>query len=225
MMETPQGWTTRVADFLKAVAAFVILDVLLTFIWFGLNIDDRGNLYLDQATAGIVFMNDFNPGRTGLGLETRRRVNHAAFLFKRGQIQHILCVGGFRRNKNLYGAEIMKEMLVEQGIPGVAIMADRESYDSQTNWEVARDTIKSNQWRSIVIISSPLHVYRLKKFIRQKPLKYVQVYYSPYFYKYCYPRITPIDIWGQIHYEWLAFMAKNFIPESMYQEFIQRMRH
>ena len=150
--------------------------------------------------------------------------SHATNLYHQGLTDHIFCVGGTRRTKNVFGAEYMKQNLLNRGVHGERILIEKISNDSQSNWQVAYPIIRAHQWHSIMIISSPLHIHRLKRLLFNKPWQGLDIYFYPYSYKTAQPQITLFEIWRQVHYEWLAYLSHYCLPESWYHYFIEKDR-
>lgn len=179
--------------------------------------------FTHPVSAAIVFFRDFNKSKTDIGPDNRRRLNQAIALYRRGLIQEVACIGGARKNRQLYGAEFMKQYLVSQGIPPGKIFVDRETYDSNTNWQVARRIMTERGWRDVALVASPFHIERLARVVQKDPLPGVTVWLSPYSTEKCQPPVSWIDEWKEAHYEWLA-AAAALIPSQYYAVMIQKWR-
>jgi vancomycin permeability regulator SanA len=171
--------------------------------------------------AGVVFFNDFGE-YSGLSVETSRRLQHAFKLFRNGAVKNIVCVGGAREKKNLYGSKRMRKALMLMGVPESKIFYDISSCDSTTNWQEAHRIILENNFKSVVIISSPLHVYRLANIVRGKGLK---ISLSPYNEKNNKGFHQFFPIWKYVHYEWIASLTKKILPGGIYNQVIYMWRN
>jgi vancomycin permeability regulator SanA len=205
-----------------SIAVIVLGDIVASILYY-----NRIDNYLEKRQevldhdVGVVFFDDFGE-YSGLSVETLRRLRHAFKLFRNGAVKNIICVGGAREKKNLYGAKRMRKALMRMGVPEGNIFYDMYSYDSATNWQEAHRIILENNFKSVVIISSPLHVYRLANIVGGKGLK---ISLSPYneknnkgFHKF-------FPIWKYVHYEWVASLAKKVLPGGIYNQVIYMWRN
>lgn len=190
-------------------------------------------LYLDQVNqfaegleetksdVGIVLFSDFEAG--SLGPETLRRVAFAARMFKKGAFDHILCAGGARPGRNLYGSELMKEWFLASGIPPESVFLERTSNDTRSNLEEAFNIVHEIGWQTTWVISSPLHIFRVKEITGnvEEPLSVLLAAYS---YKGCRPNIDKTTLWWQTHYEWATYLLEKILPDRSYQKLIDLLR-
>ncbi|MGI0115861.1 YdcF family protein [Zooshikella sp. RANM57] len=160
----------------------------------------------------IILMGDFNDSYTALGNQTLRRLNYALTLARKKTIKNFLCVGGSRPNNNIYGATLMKQYLISQGIDKNNILTETQSYDSQTNWQNASSMITQQGWQTVYLVSTPLHFQRFKTIIEQNPIN-TEVILQPISYKTAKPEITYWELWLNVHYNWAANISL-FLPES-----------
>ena len=204
-----------------AVLVLVALDLICTLLYL-----DQVNQYAEgpgeaKSDVGIVLFSDFEAG--SLGPETLRRVAFAAGMFKKGAFDHILCAGGARPSRNLYGSELMKDWFLASGIPPERVFLERTSNDTRSNLEEAFNIVQEMGWRTTLVISSPLHIFRVKE-IREDmeaPLSVLLVAYS---YKECRPKIDRTTLWWQTHYEWATCLLQKFLPARFYQKLIDLVR-
>ena len=172
--------------------------------------------------AAVIFFGGFKK-KDRLNRETKRRLHEGARLFKACRIKNILCVGGARVRRQIFGAELMKKKLIESAVPEDYIYIEKVSNDTTSNIREAFGIITKNNWKKVIMVSSLVHLYRINKIISKlKPDFFV--YYYPYSYKICYPEISIFTIWGQIHHEWVAFFLSAVLPESLYLKIISITR-
>ncbi|MBA7643338.1 hypothetical protein ES703_51063 [subsurface metagenome] len=204
---------------LIVLAILVIADIIAATAWFQLVAKDCQSSG-ENSDVAVVFMGPWD-GDFGVGKDTMRRIDHALELYHDGLIDNIVCAGGSLPRKGLYGAEDMKRVFVSLGVPEEHIYSERLSYDSQSDWEEARKIINSNNWNSVRIVSSAIHLPRLQDIITDKNLSII---YSPYPYDQCQPEISCVCLWWQINYEWLALVAATVLPDSVYRPSIRWLR-
>ena len=174
-----------------------------------------------KSDAGVVLFSDFEAGR--LGPETLRRVGFTAKQFKRGAFHHILCAGGARPNRHLYGSDLMKEWFLGAGIPPDRVFVERRSNDTRSNLEEAFNIVREQGWQSTWVISSPLHMFRVKE-LTQKMEELPSVFLVAYSYKGCRPRIDRTTLWWQTHYEWATCLLQKILPARSYQVLLDFLR-
>lgn len=173
---------------------------------------------LMDADLMVVFQRNIDWETRTLGTGTRRRLDHAIELYNQNNIDWILCVGGSRPQIQLYGAQLMKNYLVENNLAADKILYDSLSYDTETNWAEAIKVIEHYAFDKVVAVSSPLHVYRIAKIINRD-----NVFYSAY--NYTFQSIS--DYWFvcySIHYEWAAFIVSSIIPAKLYHRILVWLR-
>jgi uncharacterized SAM-binding protein YcdF (DUF218 family) len=174
-----------------------------------------------KSDVGIVLFSDFEG--VSLGPETLRRVAFAAGMFKKGAFDHILCAGGARPSRNLYGSELMKEWFLASGIPPERMFLERTSNDTRSNLEEAFKIVREIGWQTTWVISSPLHIFRVKE-ITQNMDEPLSVFLVAYSYKRCRPKADKTTLWWQTHYEWATRLLEKILPARSYQKLIDLLR-
>lgn len=87
------------------------------------------------------------------------RIDRATELYHEGRAPRILCSGGISRD--ISEAAVMREMLVAKGVPAECIIQD-------DGGETTRKAIQSakafavNRWKTILAVSSPYHLHRVR---------------------------------------------------------------
>jgi len=172
--------------------------------------------------AVVILMGDFNDDYSDIGQETRRRLNHAASLQSNNAIGSFLCLGGSRPQEQVIGAEFMKKYLQQQGIPPESIITSGTSFDTITNWADALEIITRHGWSTIGVVSSAMHLFRLKNTIAQGALQ-GKLTFLPFPYTESTPPSSMLSLWQAIHYEWVIYLLYSF-PEPVYNLVIQNLR-
>ena len=178
---------------------------------------------IPKVSIAAVLINDFDKETGELGPETLRRLDHVLDLYQGGTVNYILCVGGARPRFNVFGSKGMRQFLIDAGVPRGKVFLEKKSFSSKTNWRMAYKTVKNHGWDKLIVVSSPFHLYRFRRIIRDEPGKHLKAFFSPYSLKSSQPPITYFGIWMQVHYEWLAHFSQ-LLPRKTYNKWIRQMR-
>lgn len=162
-----------------------------------------------EADAGIVFFGDYTENSLALGPASKNRAATAIKLFREGKIKKIICVGGYNY-KNWSGKpHLMRQFLENNNIPKTSILNDSLSYNTITNWREALKIIKHHNIKSVVAISSPLHVYRISCMIDRQNINYKS-------YRYSFHNIK--EYWQfflDVHHEWLSHFLSFALKDDV----------
>jgi len=90
----------------------------------------------------------------------RARINHAIDLFERGVVDAIIFTGGVGPGNQLAGSEAARQYAIEHGIPSSAIYVETVSRDTHENLVEAKSLMEAQGFKTAVIVSDPLHMYR-----------------------------------------------------------------
>lgn len=203
------------------VLLIVLADLICTLLYLNQVNQYAEGLEEEESDVGIVLFGDFEAGN--LGPETLRRVAFAARMFRKGAFDHILCAGGARPSRNLYGSELMNEWFIASGIPPERMFLERKSNDTRSNLEEAFNMAEQIGWQTTRVISSPLHIFRVKE-ITQDMEVCPSVFLGAYSYKGCRPKVDKTTLWWQTHYEWAACLMEKILPVRYYQKLIDLLR-
>ncbi len=114
-----------------------------------------------KADAIVVLGAGVGPnGKAGKGLE--RRVLHAARLYKKGFAPHIIMTGGVGTNPPAE-AEVAARLAISKGVPRAAIVLENKSTSTWENAANASVICKKRDWKSVLIVSDPFHLYRAQR--------------------------------------------------------------
>ncbi len=148
----------------KIVLIFIIvillLDVIAVSFYWNYSISFRENNYNRNFDCGIVFFHSVKK-TGGLGEESKQRCNVSIDLFKSGKIKYIICSGGATTSKDEIGSKLMKEYILNTGIPDSLVLTDTLSYSSKTNLIESDKILKERNFNSAILISSPSHIPRI----------------------------------------------------------------
>jgi len=199
------------------------MDIVASFVWFMNVTATEKTEYLEKADIGIILMGDVNESFTDIGPQTRQRLDHALKLHQEGYLDLFLCVGGHRPNRGFSGAQKMKDYLVSQGIKAEQVFLEPHSYDTKTNLRYMAPILRNNKWSSVIMISSPLHIHRIKKIREKIYLQNRIVQWAPHPYSEPGTKFNRVDAWKRVHYEWISY-AVGLLPYPVYSRIVTYVR-
>ena len=206
---------------IKIIAIFIGLDIVLSALitrqWIFAPHLDRPQ----KADAIVVLFHDYGHYYS-MGNESLRRVHYGIKLFKEGYAPHMIFAGGSRPSHNIYGSKLMAHYVQECGVPPDRIHYEVKSNDSTSNWEESYKILKEYQWNSVLLVSSPLHLQRVRTLINHHGST---IYYVPVPQEGCDPPLTFFDHWISLHYNGTSYLSYCLLPPSMYRNLINMLRH
>ncbi len=171
---------------------------------------------------GTVFFHD-HKGRKGLSATTQLRLDHAVQLYQKAVIQEILCLGGCEQEAQHRGSRKMKTYIIQRGIPTDRVFTDICSFDTTRNVNNLIRFMNGHDLKSCVLISSPLHLYRIRALADKFKEPGMQLVCSSYFDRYI-DENSLWTIWKDIQYEFAAWLAMWILPEKLHQKILRFMR-
>ncbi|MBI2104123.1 MAG: YdcF family protein [Candidatus Omnitrophica bacterium] len=109
------------------------------------------------ADAIVVFAGGVGEsGKAGSGYQ--ERVKQAVGLYRAGHAPRVIFSSGYRFV--FEEAPIMKDLAVAHGIPSSAILLETQASNTHENVAFVAELLERNQWRSILLVSSPYHMRR-----------------------------------------------------------------
>jgi vancomycin permeability regulator SanA len=149
------------------------------------------------ADLAVVFGSKVHPdGQPSSGLE--RRLERALELYRKGAVKAILVSGG-RGAEGFQEADVMRDVLVRNGVPAAAIILDRAGNNTRLTAIHAHTIMQARGWRSAVVVSQYYHVPRAKLALRQEGVEQVSGAAAEY-------RFAWTDPWS-ITREWAGFYS------------------
>jgi uncharacterized SAM-binding protein YcdF (DUF218 family) len=177
----------------------------------------------NSTDAGVVFFHGFGE-IDGLSDESVRRVSHSIELYKENKIHNIVCVGGKRINKKQTGSQIMKNFIIQNNIPDSVVFNDSLSFDSISNWEESGKIIREKRWNSVTLVSTPLHLFRIKVLSEFDSTLNINLSPSVDYYDLHSLR-NFLLLWSDIHEEWGVFFIRTILGKKIYRDFIYLYRN
>ena len=102
--------------------------------------------------------------------ELLRRVKKGAELYQAGLAPFLIMTGG-NTYKDYYESAVMKEIAVGMGVPGEAVLEEREAMDTIGNARYTAKLMRERGWQSCIIVSSPYHLQRAKRLFEAAGLR------------------------------------------------------
>jgi len=165
----------RILRHLLLVFACAAIAASLAFAYLCLRIDYYGRRDLAQPADAIVVLGaavlpDGQPGP-----DLARRTQHAVDLYQQGFAPRLLCAGGVKADP-WSAAAVCKTLAASYGISEDSIHLADGSSNTEEDARQAASIMGTHGWRTAILVSHPLHVYRAKLFFEKEGL---MVYTSP----------------------------------------------
>ena len=88
------------------------------------------------------------------------RLAHGEALWRAGLAPRVLVAGGLTGSATLSEAEAGRSWLLSRGVPAEAVLLEDQSQHTLENLFFVRETLRREGWRSILLVSDPLHLAR-----------------------------------------------------------------
>jgi uncharacterized SAM-binding protein YcdF (DUF218 family) len=172
--------------------------------------------------AAVVLFSDFGP-YGGLDDESLRRLNFVLDLHRSGHAPIIICSGGARPSRNMHGSAFMKRYLVERGIDEARVIEENRSNHTLGNLADSRDILRRIHASQAVVVSSPIHLPRLKGLISHSD---AAIFFdaTAYDLQQSDPPIAWHTAYRQVHHEFSALLASTFFSADLYESLINLIR-
>lgn len=126
----------------------------------------------------------------GSSKDLDERINLAVKLYQNKRAPYILLSGGVGKEGTIPEAIIMKEKLIQLGIPEKAILTEEESYNTIENvlcsLVILNRKFLLQNIKRLIIVSSPFHIQRLSLTIQRYMPKWIN-------YSYCYDENSKVS--------------------------------
>jgi uncharacterized SAM-binding protein YcdF (DUF218 family) len=90
----------------------------------------------------------------------RARLEHGARLLREGWAPRVLVSGGVTGDSRVSEAEAGREVLLSGGLPESAVLIEAGSRHTLENLFNVRETLRSQRWQRLILVSDPLHLAR-----------------------------------------------------------------
>src|SRR5690348_5200804 len=88
------------------------------------------------------------------------RLAHAESLWRAGLAPRVLVAGGLTGRASISEAEAGRAWLVGHGVPPEAVLIEDQSQHTLENLFLVRETLRAQGWRTLLLVSDPLHLAR-----------------------------------------------------------------
>ena len=92
--------------------------------------------------------------------ELKMRVKAAAKAYREGYSDVIIACGGTTEGHHISEAEVMQALLLEQGVPGSAILLENQSQITIENMRFAAKMMGGAKGKRVLVVTSDYHVRR-----------------------------------------------------------------
>ncbi len=144
--------------------ALVVVVWLWLMLVIALVVDGYGRVDRVQAADVIVILGAGVQRDNTPGLAVRRRVSHAADLWRAGYAPMIICTGGKPLNRTRSEADVCAELLTkEHGLPESVIIQEDQSRSTEENALYTHVIMREKGWQTAIVVSDNYHVFRAKR--------------------------------------------------------------
>ena len=207
-------WTNKRALKLFAVIFVItsVADIVFAKIYY-----DKVLLFINsrpkdiKAGTGVIFFGDATPDGKALGPDSKNRAEVAIKLLNSQRIRTIICVGGNSREIIGKPKNLMRNYLVYRGISPTDIIYDSVSFNTITNWEAGKRILDVNGFSSTVLISAPLHIYRIANSLDFEGRK---VYFASFKYRLNNAG-DYLVLLKDIHHEWISLTLNRVLSDKL----------
>ena len=202
------------------VLALVACDLLL-YILYGHTVNRKfEGTNPPIADCAVVLFNDFTED-WHLNDETIRRCHYALTLLLKHKVSTVVCSGGNRPRNGKSGAKLMAQWLSEHGVPQESIHREMDSCETVGNIRHSITMSKALGYDSVLLVSSPLHLYRIDFLLPHSDTLYgMGIGFAPYPLTDTFPKLGILELMSQTHYEWISFGLYLLLPKKMYNHII-----
>jgi uncharacterized SAM-binding protein YcdF (DUF218 family) len=165
----------RILRSLLLIGVGLVLVCIAGFAVLCFKIDYYGRRDFAQPADAIVVLGAkvLPNGQPGPDLGTRTL--HAVTLYRAGIAPRLICAGGVA-NDPFSAASVCRSLAVELDAPQEVVLLADGSANTEEDARRVASVMAEHGWRSAVVVSHPLHLYRAKLFFEREGLT---VYTSP----------------------------------------------
>ncbi|MCH9696919.1 MAG: YdcF family protein [Gammaproteobacteria bacterium] len=206
---------------LYPVFVIVVLDIVLTvvfLIWSQQTSRLEDHVQADGAV--LLFAGMGSQERIN---ESDRRIFEALELYESGVVSEILAVGGYRQNLMLSGSELYRRKLHQLGVPERDLSVEGLSYDTRSNIKYALSILEDKHWDSVVFVSSPTHLLRVRHYLKRYPSD-LEISFSGYNYLTAQPAPGILELWYRVHSEWAIYFMYFLLDDDQFGDLVRAIR-
>ncbi len=201
--------------FLRGLLLLIVL-TMLAFAFLAWQVDRLGQQDHAQPSDVIVVLGARVNADGSPGSDLTSRTYRAVDLWQAGYAPYIICTGGFK-NEQLSAAAVCKRFAVGLGVPAERISLADGSTNTVEDALVSAEVMAVNGWRSAILVSHPLHLFRARWLFRRAGVEAVTSPTSTDTGRIFWPLrawyatreaagivITATNAWDRLPAEWLA---------------------
>jgi uncharacterized SAM-binding protein YcdF (DUF218 family) len=156
---------------LRAMLLILIL-ALLGFALLAWQVDRLGREDQARPADAIVVLGARVNADGSPGSDLTSRTYHAVDLWKQGIAPYIICTGGFR-NEPLSAASVCKRFAASLDVPPERVYLADGSTSTIEDAQATQQVMARQGWRSAVLVSHPLHLFRARWLFRREGIEAV----------------------------------------------------
>jgi uncharacterized SAM-binding protein YcdF (DUF218 family) len=171
-----------------------------------------------RADAAVIFFGDYEDKKFELGEESLRRAARTLELLTDSMAVNVICVGGNALRSQYGWRNLLEEYFILHGVDRDHVFGDSVSFNTISNWREAKKIMDRQGFSTLVIVSSPLHVFRISRLVDRE-----EVYYYPYRYQFR----DFEDYWDivvAVHHEWVSFALSALFKEETRDKVALKLR-
>ena len=144
----------------------------ISIYWSSLESSIRETATLDERTPAdaIVIFGAAIADKGQPGTILRSRLDHALALYRAGLATNFILTGGVGWGPPAESV-VMKRILAENGIPDACMAFETRSHSTREQVDFAVGTMKKSGWQRALLVSDPLHMYRLRQYFADSGLE------------------------------------------------------
>lgn len=160
---------------LRVVLRTLLLLIAMTLLAFAVlvwQVDRLGRQNHARPSDAIVVLGARVNADGSPGSDLTSRTYRGVDLWLNGYAPYIVCTGGFKGDR-LSAAAVCKRFAVQLGVPtGQVFLADGSS-NTVEDARVAAELMAARGWRTAILVSHPLHLYRARWLFQQEGIQAV----------------------------------------------------
>ncbi|MBP3951744.1 YdcF family protein [Bacillus suaedae] len=90
----------------------------------------------------------------------RERINHSIWLYENGYVEKIIFTGGKGVDDEFAESEVARDYAIKNNVNSDDILIETKSKITEENLTYANDIITENDFKTVTIVSDPLHMKR-----------------------------------------------------------------
>lgn len=139
----------------------LIVPALVAFAFLVWQVDHLGQQDHAQPSDVIIVLGARVNADGSPGSDLTSRTYRAVDLWQAGYAPSIVCTGGFK-DEQLSAAAVCKRFAIELGVPAEQIWLADGSTNTGEDASVAAEVMAANEWRTAILVSHPLHLFRAR---------------------------------------------------------------